>query len=113
MNTTVMQKQIMRRVYYSYAISIGTHPMLWRGVFLGAAAMLLADWLHVASIVNNFLAVPVGAAPKYVASSVMSAATQGEMLTVVVLALAGVVALTSAYKMFRQFTLHTLFVQTA
>ena len=108
-----MQKQIMRRVYYSYAISIGAHPMLWRGVFLGAAAVLLAEWLHVASIVTNFLAVPVGAAPQYVANALVHAATTGELLTVVLFVTAGLIALSSAYHFLRQFTVHAPVIQTA
>ena len=89
MNTSVIQKQIMRRVYYSYVISVVVHPMMWRGVFLSAAALLLAEWLHVASIINNLLSVQVGAAPKYMYGSVVSAATSGELMTVLTLLLAG------------------------
>ena len=113
MDTNVMQKQIMRRVYYSYAISIGAHPMLWRGVFLGAAAVLLAKWLHVASIVQNFLTVPVGTAPEYVANSFVHAATHGELMTVVLFVAAGLIGLSSAYHFAKQLPIHTSFMRTA
>ena len=82
---TKLHNTIMRRVYYSFAISITTHTMFWRGIFLGAAALLLAQWLHVASIINNILATPVGNTPQYVANSFVNAATHGELLTALVL----------------------------
>lgn len=94
-----MQKQIMRRVYYSYILSVIIHPMMWRGVFLGAAGLLLADWLHVASIINNLLAVQVGHVPQYMYSSVVNAATHGEMLTVATLALSCLIAASVVYRL--------------
>jgi hypothetical protein len=92
-----MQKTIMRRVYYSYGLSIMTHVMFWQGVFLGAAALLLAKWLHVSSIISNFLAVPVGRVPQYILSTFWSAATHGEFLTAFTLVLAGGVAVSVGY----------------
>lgn len=92
-----MQKAIMRRVYYSYAISIGTHVMFWQGMFLGAAALLLAKWLHVASIIHNFLAVPVGNVPQYAVHAVTNAISHGEILTVLTLLLATIVAVRAGY----------------
>lgn len=98
MDNASVQKAIMRRVYYAYALSIAAHPMMWRGVFLGAAALLLAQWLHVASIFKNFLSVPVGSVPQYIGSSVVNAATHGEMVVVLTLMAAGVVGLSSLYQ---------------
>lgn len=108
-----MQKQIMRRVYYSYLISIGTHSMLWRGVFLGATAVLLAKWLHVASIFNNFLSVPVGAVPKYVANSFVNAATHGEIMTVVTIVASGIIALSSGFQIVRSLNWRGASIQVA
>jgi len=88
----------MRRVYYAYALSIAGHSMLWRGVFLGAAAVLLAQWLHVASIFNNILAVPVGTVPRYVSNAVLNAATHGELLMLLTLITATVVGLSCVYR---------------
>lgn len=87
----------MRRVYYSYALRLVSQVVFWQGVFLGAAAILLAKWLHVASIINNFLSVPVGTAPQYVTNSFVHAATHGELLTVLTLVLAGGVAVSAGY----------------
>ena len=97
MKSRKLQSAIMRRVYYSYALSIVTHIMFLQGVFLGMAAFLLARWLHVASIVQNFLSVPVGSVPQYVFGSFYGAVTHGEVLTVLVLVAASVVAVSAGY----------------
>ena len=101
MNATQLQKNIMRRVYYAYALSIAGHSMLWRGVFLGAAAVLLAQWLHVASIYNNFLSVPVGSVPQYIANAMLNAATQGEVLMLLTLTAASLVGLSCTYRLWQ------------
>jgi len=87
----------MRRVYYSYALSVFSHAMFWQGAFLGAAALLLAKWLHVASIINNVLAVPVGRVPQYVVGSVWGAVSQGEVLMVLTFITAGLVTVSVGY----------------
>ncbi len=88
----------MRRVYYSFAISITTHTMFWRGVFLGAATLLLAQWLHVASIIHNILATPLGNTPQYVANSFVNAATHGELMTALLLVLAVAVGTSALWR---------------
>jgi hypothetical protein len=98
MNPT-MHKIIMRRVYYSYLLSIVFHPMFWRGMFLAIAGLLLADWLHMASITHNFLAVPVGNAPQFVMQAFVNAISHGELLTALTLTLAGGVALSAGYQL--------------
>lgn len=92
-----MQSIIMQRVYYSYGLSVVSHRMFWQGVFLPVAAFFLAKWLHVASIVNNLLSVPVGGAPKFVWNSFVEAATHGELMTVVTLVVAGAVTVSAGY----------------
>lgn len=89
----------MRRVYYSYAVSILTHAMFWQGVFLSVAAVLLAKWLHVASIMQNFLATPVGNIPQYMLGSVSDAISQGELLTVLTFFSAAGVAVSAGYQL--------------
>ena len=89
----------MRRVYMSFALSIAEHPMFWQGAFLGAAALLLAQWLHVASIINNLLATPVGNTPAYVAGSFVGAVTHGELATVVMIVLAGLIGASCLWRL--------------
>jgi glucose-6-phosphate-specific signal transduction histidine kinase len=88
----------MRRVYYSYGISIVSHSMFWQGLFLSVATLLLARWLHVASIINNFLSVPVGSVPNYMYGSFKGAFTHGEALTAITLVVAGILAVSVGYK---------------
>lgn len=112
MNATQLQKNIMRRVYYTYALSIAVHSMLWRGVFLGAAAVLLAQWLHVASIFNNLLSVPVGAVPKYIASALLNAATHGEVLMLLTFTAASLVGLSCLYRILQSVHLGGFFTHS-
>jgi hypothetical protein len=94
-----IQSVVMRRVYYSYALSIFTQSVFWQGIFLGAAAILLARWLHVASILNNFMAVPVGSVPHYIYNSFAGAVAHGEVLTVLTLLVASGVAMSVGYRL--------------
>lgn len=89
----------MRRVYYSYGVSILSQAVFWQGMFLGVASLLLAKWLFVASIINNFLAVPVGHAPRYALDALVGAVNHGEVLTAVVFVLAGVVTMSCGYRL--------------
>ena len=98
MSTKNLQKIIMRRVYYSYGLSIVSSVVFWQGVFLGVSAFLLARWLHVASIIHNFLSVPVGSVPKYVTGSFVGAINHGELMTALVLVLAGLISIKMGYQ---------------
>jgi hypothetical protein len=107
-----MQKAIMRRVYYTYALSVVLHPLFWRGLFLGAAAVLLTRWLHVASILDNFLSIPVGTVPQYITSSVLNAVTHGEVLTVLTLTAASLVGLSCLYQILRSVHIERFFIHS-
>jgi hypothetical protein len=88
---------VMRRVYYSYVLSFFSQVVFWQGMFLGVAALLLAKWLHVAKIIDNFLSVPVGHAPQYVLNAITGAWVHGEVLMVSTFVVAGMVALSAGY----------------
>jgi len=107
-----MQKAIMRRVYYSYALSIVSHAMFWRGMFLSVAGVLLADWLHVASIAHNFLSVPISNVPQFVLNSFINAITHGEFLTALTLVFAGGIAISAGYHIAQVITAHTTVEKT-
>lgn len=99
MTANTLQRAIMRRVYYSYVLSLVSKAVFWQGLFLGMAFVLLADWLHVASIVNNFLSVPVGQVHHYVLNSFLYA-LQGEEFIVAVMVLAvGMVSIAVGYQL--------------
>lgn len=113
MEQNILQKKIMRRIYYAYTLSFALHSMFWRGIFLGAAAVLLADWLHVASIAHNFLSASVAQVPTYVGNTFIHAATQGELLTVVVFVAAFLITLSSLRQLARYFHSHASATQVA
>ena len=86
MTTKALHRKIMRRVYYAYTIAIASHTMFWQGMFLGACIALFGRLTHVASLIDNLLAVPVGSVPAYVGGAVSTAMANGELLTVLVTA---------------------------
>ena len=91
--TSNISNKIMRRVYMSYALSFTEQPLLWVGLVLGGAVALLGRFTHVASIIDNTLATPLGSVPTYMVNSFMAAIARGELGTVlVVLAIASLSA---------------------
>lgn len=84
MTTSKLSKQIMRRVYMSYALCYAEQPMLYVGLLLGGAVALFGRFTHVASIVDNTLATPLGAVPSYMMESFLAAIARGELGTVLV-----------------------------
>lgn len=88
-----MQSKIMRRVYMSYVLSYTEQPLLWCGLVLGGAVALLGRFTHVASVIENILATPLGQVPVYMADSFVAAVARGELGTVlVVLTIASMIA---------------------
>jgi len=75
----------MRRIYTSYALSYTEQPLLWAGLVLGGAVALLGRFTHVASIIDNTLATPLGNVPAYIMNSFMVAVARGELGTVLVI----------------------------
>ena len=81
---STIQKNVMRRVYYSYAISFVSEPLLWQGFFLGACIALFGRLTHVASILHNFTQTSIENTPAFIWNSVAHALANGEVLTVLV-----------------------------
>ena len=81
---TNLHKTVMRRVYYSFALSFLSEGMLWQGVVLGACVALFGRLTHVAAIARNFEHTTIANAPTFVWSSFVNAYTHGEVLTVLV-----------------------------
>ena len=75
----------MRRVYMSYAVSFVEQPLLWCGLVLGGAMALFGRWTHVASLIDNTLATPLGQIPSYMTNSLLAAIARGELGTVLVI----------------------------
>ena len=81
---TNLHKTVMRRVYYSFALSFLSEKTLWQGVALGACIALFGRLTHVAAIARNLEATRIGDAPQFILSSFMHALTHGEVLTALV-----------------------------
>lgn len=81
---STLQQTVMRRVYYSYAIRFISEPMLWQGFVLGACVALFGRLTHVAAISHNLAATRLENTPTFIWNSFVHAATNGEMLTVLV-----------------------------
>jgi hypothetical protein len=95
---TAIQKNIMRRVYYSYTLSFVSEPMLWQGFVLGASVALFGRLTHVASIGRNFAHTSVENAPAFIFNSFANALQGGEVLTVLVSVFMIGLSLSFAYK---------------
>lgn len=79
-----LHKTVMRRVYYSFALSFLSESMLWQGFVLGACIALFGRLTHVAAIVRNLEATRIADAPRFVFNSFTYAFTHGEMLTALI-----------------------------
>lgn len=89
----------MRRIYLSYAISYTEQPLLWCGLVLGGTVALLGRWTHVASIIDNVLATPLGSVPTYLTNSFMSAIARGELATVLLVLVMAVTTSVALYQL--------------
>ena len=81
---TNIKKTIMRRVYYSYALSLMTSSALWQGAVLGVCIALFGRLTHVSAISHNCSSVPLKSAPDFVWNAFVNALAGGEILTVLV-----------------------------
>lgn len=81
---TNLKKNIMRRVYYAYTLSIVRSTSLWQGLLLGACIALFGRLTHVAAISHNFNSVPLKSAPDFIYNAFANALAGGEVLTVLV-----------------------------
>ncbi len=83
-NLKSIHRRIMLRVYYSYALSLIGRSAFAHGLVLGGLIALFGRLTHVAAITHNLLEVPVGALPSFIWSTITSALSGGEVLTVLV-----------------------------
>lgn len=64
-----LSRAIMRRVYYTYSLSIVLTPAAVWGFVFGASVISFWKLVSVMSIINNLLSVRVGEVPNYALSS--------------------------------------------
>lgn len=79
MNTknNTIKANIMRRVYYSYALQVIFSSVTLAGVVFVVSLNTFAALVHVAKVWQNFLSVPVGNAPAHV----LRVLSHGDFLT--------------------------------
>ncbi len=58
--TTLLQKKIMRRVYYAYAIRLATTPGVAQGFLMLAVLIGLTRFVSLGNVVRNFMSIEVG-----------------------------------------------------
>ncbi|MEZ4195033.1 MAG: hypothetical protein R3B53_01375 [Candidatus Paceibacterota bacterium] len=83
MQNQALKKQIMRRVYYSYALSVLVSKATLRGFILGFSGFLFMHLVSLSSIVMNLLSVQVKAVPEYVWGTITGAVATGEFMTLI------------------------------
>ena len=67
-----IQRNIMRRVYYAYALRIGTHPATISAGLFAVGVYGLSVVVHVASVIENILSVQVGKLPYFIMDAVLN-----------------------------------------
>ena len=81
LDTKQLHRLIMRRIWYSYLLTLVFSFATLRGFLLGASTVLLFSLVSVASIIRNFLTVKVGEVPNYLQEVFVLAFLSGEFLT--------------------------------
>ena len=80
-----LHRLIMRRVWYSYLISLILSVSAARGFLLGASTVAFFTVVSVADVIQNFLTVKVGDVPGYVRDVFVQAFVSGEFVTLLTL----------------------------
>lgn len=84
MNIVATRRRLMRRVWYSYLISLLTQGSFVHGFLLGGSVALFGRLTHVAAITGNLLQLPLGSVPNYAWQTLSAALSGGEVLTALV-----------------------------
>ena len=74
-----LRRAIMRRVWYTYMLSLTLRQSTVWGLAFGASVIGFWKLVSISSIVENFMNVPVGQVPMYILHSLM----QAEMLALI------------------------------
>ncbi len=83
MNT--LKHKIMRRIWYSYSLSVIFSRSLVRGLVLGMSVVLFFQLVSVSSVIQNILGVKVSAVPEYIWQTLQQAVIHGEFMKLLTL----------------------------
>jgi hypothetical protein len=85
MKTNQLQKNIMRRVYYTFMLRLVAHPLLSNTAIFGGALVVFARMVHVERVIDALLSIPLRSVPNFM----LSALSHGEILTLISMVLMG------------------------
>lgn len=72
MEKNILRQHIMRRVYYTYALSLVLHPAALHGVLIGALSVGLTFFVSIPNVIINILHVEVGQLALYFYTSALT-----------------------------------------
>ena len=98
-----LRRRIMRRVGYSYGLSVCTQPLFFHGILLGSGVMLLAELIWVQRVMTSFLETPIGDAPAWLWGRVSEAVSAGEFFLLCLLGVVVMTALSAGTRLVRTF----------
>lgn len=84
MTNNTLQKQIMKRVYYSFAVRLATHSMTLKALILVVAGYALASLVYVDMVLRNIASTPVSE----LGSKLVTIVSHADFLTLAVLGVA-------------------------
>lgn len=90
-----LKRQIMRRVYYAYALQTATNPFNVYGFLMGLSVVLLTQFVSFTGLINNLLMIEVGQLPHWA----YNAFTTTEASTLVLLGIIIFAALSLRWKL--------------
>ncbi|MEZ4103751.1 MAG: hypothetical protein R3B60_00505 [Candidatus Paceibacterota bacterium] len=82
-----IRRVVMRRVWYSYLLSIFVSYSTLFGFIFGVSSFVFIKLVSVGDVVSNLLAVQVGAVPDFIYNTFAQAIANGEFMTLLTLGL--------------------------
>jgi hypothetical protein len=78
-----LKAKIMRRVWYSFLLSVLFSRSTVRGILVGFSGVLFVHLVSLHNIILNLLTIQLGFLPRYIWQVIKEAAQNGEFLTLV------------------------------
>jgi len=72
MEKNILKRNIMRRVYYTYALSLAQHPAALHGALIGALSVALTFFVSIPNVIINILHIEVGQLVLYFYTSALT-----------------------------------------
>ena len=92
-----LRRQIMRRIYYAYAIGVVASPVTIHGMAFAVALAIFAQQVHFASIIHNMMSTQLGQLPSFA----FNAIARGEVVTLFALGVLIFIGLSMPWRLVR------------